>query len=111
MKLQRFLPMLSVLAIPAVLAPVTGNNNWLSFLSFLTFLLFSKVKSDERFKINMNKAARNGFVASMLCWAGLAFFLSYTPDIGMLIQFLVYALFLITVIFAISFALYDKKEF
>lgn len=109
MKTQKLLSYVSVLACLAVLAPITGDDNWLSFLSFLSFLAFTRVKADERLKNNLDRAARNGFIVSMLCWLVFAFVLSVNPNFDSVINLLQGALFAITISFIISFTLYDKK--
>ena len=109
MKTQKLLSYVSVLACLAALAPITGDDNWLSFLSLLSFLAFTRAKTDERLKNNLNRAARNGFIVSMLCWVAFALVLSNKPDFDTLLNMLEAALFAITIIFVISFTLYDKK--
>lgn len=109
MKTQKLLSYVSVLACLAALAPITGDDNWLSFLSFLSFLAFTRTKTDERLKDNLNRAARNGFIVSMLCWIAFAFVLTGNPDFETLLNVLELALFAITISFVISFTLYDKK--
>lgn len=109
MKTEKLLSYVSVLACLAALAPITGDDNWLSFLSFLSFLAFTRAKTDERLKNNLNRAARNGFIVSMLYWVAFALVLSNKPDFDTLLNMLEVALFAITISFVISFTLYDKK--
>ncbi|NVO19213.1 MAG: DUF3796 domain-containing protein [Bacteroidetes bacterium] len=82
---QKWVSYLSVLSLLAVLEVFTGNPKWEVFLGFLPFMAFARVKADERFKSNMNKAARNGFIASILGVIGLVFVISSNPSLDKMV--------------------------
>ena len=108
-KAQKFLSYFSLLSLLALLAPITGDSQWETFLVFLSFMAFTKVKADERFKSNMNKAARNGFIASIIGLIGLAFVIHSNPAVNTLEITLQVCLWQMMIVFAASFTLYDRK--
>jgi hypothetical protein len=108
-KLQKWMSYLSLLSILAVLSPITGNHKWESFLPFLAFMAFTRVKADERFKSNMNKACRNGFIASVIGVIGMAFVLNSGPSMNTLVITLQVILWTMVIVFAASFTFFDRK--
>ena len=99
---------LTALSALAALAPITGNNHWLTFLSFLSFFSFAKVNMDERMKTNLDRAARNGFIVSVLCLITLMLFVLSAAGPANVVPALELSLVAITVVFSASFTAYDK---
>jgi len=108
-KTQKFLSSLSALSALASLTALNGDPTWLTFLSFLSFLGFAKIKTDERWKTNVDRAARNGFIVAFLCVVGLVALLGFKPSFDVLIYALQTTLVSIVISFIISFSIYDKK--
>ena len=108
-KIQKFLLYLSLLSLLALLTPITGNPKWKIFTVFLCFMVFTKVKVDERLKSNLNKAARNGFISSIACIVGLAYLLTRQLAVESLMLAVQVCLWIMILVFAASFTLFDKK--
>jgi hypothetical protein len=58
-----FLGLLCLLAVP------TGNLGFLGFVTFFGYFLYRNAINDERFQINVGRAARNAFILSMAVFA------------------------------------------
>jgi len=108
-KLQKYLLYLSLLSLLALLKTITGNPRWEIFSVFLCFLVFTKVKADERLKSNLNKAARNGFISSITCIVALAYFITRQLPVESLMLAVQVCLWIMILVFAASFTLFDKK--
>ncbi len=80
-----------------------NNGNELSLANRIL-----KAKADERLKSNLNKAARNGFLASIICIVGLAFVINTQPAPDMLIIALEASFWIMVIVFAASFTLFDR---
>ena len=106
---QKILTGLSLLSVLAVLEPLTGNSDWAIFLSFLPFLAFSRLKSDERFRQNRDKAARNGFVATLICITLLIVYLTTKPNYDNTVNAIQLVMVIATLTFAASYTYYDKN--
>lgn len=107
--LQKMLTSMSVLSVLAVLEPITGNPKWSVFLTFLCFLVFTKVTSDERLKNNMNRAARNGFIASILAMTALVMLLAAGTSFDGIILAIQLCLGGMMLTFAVSYTIYDRR--
>lgn len=99
---------LTALSVLAVLAPVTGDNKWLTFLAFLSFFALIKNNYDERMRDNLNKANRNGYYTSILCIAGLLAFLSRNPAVGSIVLVVQLILVACSIVTAASFVYFEK---
>ncbi len=105
---NKIIASLTALSALAALAPITGNNDWLTFLSFLSFYSFIKVNMDERMKTNIDRAARNGFIASLVCLSALMFYVTSSPSTDRIVFALEISLATISIVASISFTVYDK---
>ncbi len=99
---------LTALSVLAVLAPITGDNKWLTFLSFLSFFTLIKTNYDERMRDNLNKANRNGYYTSLLCIAGLLAFLSRNPTIETIVLAVQAMVVVCSIVTAASFVYLEK---
>ncbi len=106
---SKWLSKFAVLAVLAVLTPITGNEYWMSFLGFLSFLAFTRIRSDERYQLNIDRAARNGFIASLLCIVGLVLCIASNPAQDTLVYAIEITLVLVSLTFSASYTYYDKK--
>lgn len=104
-KLYGLLTSLSALA---ALAPFTGNDQWLSFLAFLSFYSFIKVKTDERMKTNIDRAARNGYVASLACMTGMLLFITTSPATAQIVTAFEITFVVTALVTSVSFTAYDR---
>jgi len=108
-KQQKFLSYLSLLSLLSLLKLVTDDPRWDIFLVFLVFIVFTRIKADERFKSNMNKAARNGFITSVLGIIGMALVINSHPTADTLVIALQVCLWVMMIVFMASFTLFDRK--
>lgn len=99
---------LTSLAALAALAPVTGNNEWLAFLSFLSFYSFIKVKMDERMKSNIDRAARNGYIAALLCMTGMLIYITTHPATEQMVTAFEITFVITAIVTSVSFTAYDR---
>lgn len=106
---RKVLSRLSLLAVLAALAPITGHDAWLAFLAFLPFAQFAKAVKDERYIINRDKAARNGFIASIAGIFALIIVLIFHPSFEIIIHTITAILFGMGLTFSLSFRYYDKR--
>lgn len=99
---------LSLLSLLGLLGFITDNAGFYGFLGFLGYLGFGKIIPDERFKDNVNKAAKNAFITSLLIFplSTIAAAITHNPMIyafAFAINFGVQML-----IFGISLSYYEK---
>lgn len=106
---QKILSRLPALSALASLTALNGDPVWLAFLCFLSFLGFRKVKPDERWEINLDRAARNGFIVSFLCMVAMFFLLVIEPQLNILTNALKITFAAMIVSFVVSFMFYEKK--
>jgi len=45
---------------------VTDNPGFYGFFGFFAFFAYNRILPDERFKLNINKAAKNAFIAGLI---------------------------------------------
>lgn len=69
------------LGLLGLLSLVTGNWGLAGFFGFFGFFGFSGSRSDERLDVNVNRAARNAFVASVTIYATAMVKVSLFPDL------------------------------
>ena len=66
---RSWLKYLGFLGLLSLLGLVTSNPGFLGFLVFFIFFIYRNSVNDERFEINVGKATRNSFIASMVVFA------------------------------------------
>ena len=88
-----------------------GGWDWFIFFSWFVWFAWIKKPADERFFININKAARNGFIIAMM---------GISTILALLAMKFSYRIIIISVItlfeallfgFIISFFFYEKRGF
>lgn len=100
---------LTAMSVLAVLAPITGDEKWLTFLCFLAFFGLIKTTYDERMKANIAKANRNGYYTALFCFTGmlLAFNLNFDKELA--INMVQVSIVLCTLVTAVSFTYLEKS--
>ena len=88
------------------------KTNWMKHLGFLGFFFFflqGMVVRDERLEMNINKAARNSFVVSVVVYVIATVVVALTSNLSVFIYAfpLNFALLLMT--FTLSFYYYDRR--
>lgn len=105
---RKWLTSLGFVGILGLLGLITKEPQFFFFFSFFTFFLFSKIKDDERLGANINKASRNAFFSSVLCFGLIMIYATLFRSItGTVIAFAL-SFCLQFVIFTFSFVYYDQ---
>ncbi len=104
-----WLKYLGLLGFLGLLGYFTSNTGFYGFFGFFGFFGFSKMKDDERMHANINKSARNAFIASILIYAATMVCGAIIDDYivmayGFAINFAV-----IILVFTFSFQHYDHS--
>ncbi|WP_418790574.1 DUF3796 domain-containing protein [Phosphitispora sp. TUW77] len=100
---------LGLLGFIGLLSLVTGNMGLIGFFGFFGFFGFGKYLNDERLETNINKAAKNCFISSLIVYALTNIIFAFIPD------FKVYAIafsinfLLIILVFVISLKVYEGQ--
>lgn len=107
--MKNWLSLLGLLGFLGLLGPFTGNPGFYGFFGFFGYFGFANVIPDEMFKLNVNKAAKNAFLAGMVIYpivvlAGAVSSYSLAFGLGFAINFAVQNL-----IFGISLVIYEKS--
>jgi hypothetical protein len=68
-KQKTWLRYLGFLGLLGLLSLITDNTGFAGFFGFFGFFGFSTITPDERFQSNVNKAAKNAFIPSILGFA------------------------------------------
>jgi hypothetical protein len=92
---ENFLCYLGFLGLLGLLGLFTDNAGFYGFFGFFSFFSYRKIISDERFKENINKAAKNAFLSAIIFYPLVATYAAFTSSIASVYSFA----------FAINFAL------
>lgn len=108
-KTQNKMSLLGLLGLAGLLGLITRNVGFYGFFGFFGFFGFSRILPDERFKLNVNKAAKNAFMAGLIIFpivVALGYFIpaSLAYSIGFASNFAVQIL-----VFSISLSRYEKN--
>lgn len=107
-----WLKYLGFLGFAGLLSLFTDNPGYSGFFGFFAFFGFAKVRCDERFSVNINKAARNAWVISILFYVAASIFAAFTPFKAMVFAFgfgISFALQIL--VFTFSFQYYDNRGY
>jgi len=101
---------LGFLGILGLLGLFTDNTGYYGFFGFLGFFAYKKITSDERFKENVCKAAKNSFISAIVFFPLAATFAAFTSIELKLVYSFAFAInfALQIVIFSISLSYYEK---
>ncbi|HMA60888.1 MAG TPA: DUF3796 domain-containing protein [Halanaerobiales bacterium] len=99
---------LGLMGIVGLLGLFTSNPSLYGFFGFFGFFGFANIKSDERLEENINKAAKNTFITTLIIFILTIVIgsLASNPDLfiyGLIINFVQHIL-----VFTISFHIYDR---
>jgi hypothetical protein len=110
MKKGSWLRWLGFLGLIGLLGFVTGNVGFAGFFGFFGFFAYGGSVVDERFDGNVNRSARNAFMASMLIFAVISVFsaLTGTRERAFAVGFAVTFAFQI-LIFSVSLAYFEQR--
>ena len=109
MKSDKIYRLLTAMSSLAILAPITGENKWLTFLCFLGFFSLIKTNYDERMKNNINRANRNGYYAAILSLSGLMVIVNLNMEAEFILQMIQGSIIVCTLVTSISFTYFEKS--
>lgn len=103
-----WLKYLGLVGLLGLLGLITGNTDFYGFFGFFGFFAFYNIKSDERLKENINKAAKNAFITTLLIF--IVFIVVGSIYANLNIFFYGFILIFVEhiVVFTLSFYYYDK---
>ena len=113
-KMMKKLGFLGFLGLIGLLGVITHDYSWFGFFGFFGFFAFLREKhhgKDERLARNYDRAARNGFIFTVIVLASsiATINLAITPTVSSLVALIVFIFALNLLIFAISVIYYDRK--
>jgi hypothetical protein len=104
------LSLMGFLGLLGLLGLVVDNPGFYGFFGFFGFFGFSKVMPDEMFRANLDKAARNGFLSSVVIFpivvstGALTENIALAYSVGFAVNFAVQMF-----VFGVSLTLYEKR--
>jgi hypothetical protein len=104
-----WLKYLGFLGFLGLLGILTSNVGFLGFLGFFAFFAHAKSIQDERLEANINRAARNSFVASVVFFAVGIVVAVVTSDLSLFIYAFPANFALLLVTFSFSLQYYERK--
>ena len=104
-----WLKYLGLLGFLGLLGLVTDNGGFYGFFGFFGFLGYRKRVMDERFETDVNRAATNAFVVSMLAFAFGVTAGSLTKNTDVYIMSFAGGFGLQMLVFSFSLVYYDRK--
>ncbi len=93
----------------SLLSLFTSNIGYLGFLGFLAFFFQGMVVRDERLEANLNMAARNAFVISVLVYVIATIIVALTSNKSIFIYAFALNFALSILTFSISFQIYERR--
>ena len=106
---NNWLKYLGLLGLIGLLGLFTDNVGFYGFFGFFGFFGFTNIKHDERLTANINKAARNAFVISLLVSVLTIILIGILGDPVFFVYGFVVNFLLLIMVFTFSFSYYDKK--
>lgn len=106
---KSWLKYLGFLGFLSLLGIVTSNVGFLGFLGFFFFFFQGMVVRDERLEANINRAARNGFIMSVVVYVGATVVVSLTSNLSIFIYAFPLNFALLILTFSISFHFYERR--
>ncbi|MGD9347480.1 MAG: DUF3796 domain-containing protein [Candidatus Aminicenantes bacterium] len=86
----------------------TSNIGFYGFFGFFGFFTYAKIVSDERLESNINRAARNAFIAMLPVFVIATVVAGILEDISIYIYAFIMLVILQLLIFAFSLKFYEK---
>ncbi len=104
-----WLKYLGLLGFLGLLGIFTSNIGFLGFLGFFAFFAHGKVIQDERLEANVNRAARNAFIVSVVFFVIAMVVAVVTSDMSLFIYAFAVNFALLLVTFSFSLTYYERK--
>ena len=100
---------LGLLGFLGLLGPLTSNPGMAGFFGFFGFFGWGGIISDERLEANVNKAARNAFVCSLVVYVLATILSAVLPGRSLVLAYAFAVSFALQIlVFALSFRYYDR---
>ena len=105
---RSWLKYLWLLGFLGLLGFVTSNEGYFGFCGFFGFSALGVLTNDERLEMNINKSARNAFIASIIFFIATVIFSALTANRSIFIYAFIVNFLLIMNVFGISLLIYDR---
>lgn len=99
---------LGFLGFLGLLSIYSKNLSYIGFFGFFGFFGFSKIINDERFSANINKAAKNAFLISIVLYPATTIFANLISNFSIFAYAYAINFALQILVFAVSLQYYDK---
>ncbi|WP_408956629.1 DUF3796 domain-containing protein [Natroniella sp. ANB-PHB2] len=101
---------LGLLGLIGLLGVFPANPDYYGFFGFFRFFAFSNVVNNERLDLNINKATRNAFIASLIVFVIANIWANFTLKADIFIYTFVANFVLLILVFCFSFIYYDRAN-
>ena len=108
---KNWLKYLGLIGFVGLLGMFTSNPSLYGFFGFFGFFGFADIKSDERLEENINKAAKNSFITTLIVFIFTIVTGSLSSSSDIFIYGFVMSFSLHIIVFTISFYIYDRGAF
>ena len=104
---KSWLKYLWILGLLGLLGLFTSNKGFYGFFGFFGFISLYTLRSDERLESNINKSARNAFLAGILIFILAMVVTAFTADISLFKYAFILSFALQIFVFIVSLKIYD----
>lgn len=80
MTMKNWIKYLGFLGFLGLLGYFTSNPGFYGFFGFFGLFSYTRITQDERFEANLNKACRNAFLLSIIIFASVIIYVSFTSN-------------------------------
>ncbi|SFG12076.1 Protein of unknown function [Desulfotomaculum arcticum] len=106
---ENFLWYLGFLGALGLLGLITDNPGFYGFFGFFGFFAYRKIIFDERFKENVNKAAKNAFLSAIIFYPLVTTYAVFTSSFASVYSFAFAINFALQIIiFSFSLSYYER---
>jgi len=105
---RSWLQYLWLLGLLGMLGLVTSNEGFYGFFGFFGFFGLGSLVNDERLEANINKSARNAFIASILFFVAAVIISSLTANRSIFLYAFIVNFAFIMIVFVVSLRIYDR---
>jgi hypothetical protein len=104
-----WLKYLGLLGFLGILGAFTNNIGFYGFFGFFGFFTYAKTGGDERLEENINKSARNAFIAMLPVFVIATVLAGIMEDLNVYIYAFIAVVILQILIFSFSIIYYEKR--
>lgn len=105
---KNWLKYLGLIGLLGLLGLFTGNTGFYGFFGFFGFFAFYSIKTDERLTENINKAAKNAYITTLLFFIVFIVIGSIYSSVNICFYGFILIFAAHIIVFTFSFNYYDK---